>query len=114
MNSYQAEYLAIWKVAFAEFLGWGEAQTSEWAKPLLDDLATRGMVLNEPPLFYVARELASRQPYYDELSQRERWDFIRAVEGVLSPSHARGFSDDYDFVAAEQAMQRVLRAGRSH
>jgi len=113
MNSYQAEYLAIWKVAFAEFLGWDEAETTEWAKPLLDDLRLPGMVLNEPPLFYVARELVSRQPYYDELSQRERWDSIRHVEGVLSPGHARGFSDDYDFGAAKQSVRHLLRAGRS-
>jgi len=113
MNSYQAEYLAIWNVAFAEFLDWNDAQTSEWAKPLLNDLGLPGIVLNEPPLYYVARELASRQPYYDDLSQRERCDFIRDVEGVLSPGHERGFSDDYDFVAAKQAMLHLLRAGGS-
>jgi hypothetical protein len=113
MNSHQVEYLAIWKVAFAEFLGWNEAQTSEWAKPLLDDLDMPGAVLNESPLFYVARELASRQPYYDDLSQTARWDFIREVEGVLSPGHARDFSDEYDFVAAKQVIQRLLRGGRS-
>jgi hypothetical protein len=113
MNSYQVEYLAIWKVAFAEFLGWNEAQTFEWATPFLKDLAMPGAVLNEPPLFYVARELASRQPYYDDLSQTARWDFIREVEGVLSPGHARGFSDEYDFMAAKQAMQGLLRDGRS-
>jgi hypothetical protein len=114
MNSYQAEYLAIWKVAFAEFLGWNDAQTCDWARALLDDLALPGMVLNEPPLFYVARELASSQPYYDDLSQRERWDFIRDVEGVLSPGHARGFSDDYDFEGAKQAVRGMLRARGSH
>ena len=106
--------MAIWKVAFAEFLGWNDAQTSEWAKPLLDDLGLPGAVLNEPPLFYVARELASSQPYYDDLSQRDRWDFIREVEGVLSLGHARGFSDDYDFEAARQALQGMLRARGSH
>ena len=113
MNSYQAEYLGIWKVAFAQFLGWRDAHTSEWAKPLLDGLDSPGMVLNEPPLFYVARELASSQPYYEDLSQRERWDFIRDVQGVLSPSHARGFSDDFDFVAVKDSLQRLLRA-RAH
>ena len=114
MNSYQAEYLAIWKVAFAEFLGWNDARTSEWAKPLLDNLGLPGMVLNEAPLFYVARELASSQPHYDALSQRERSDFIRDVEGVLSPGRARGFSDDYDFEAAKQAVRGMLRARGSH
>src|SRR3954447_19426816 len=108
MNSHQTEYLAIWNTAFTEFLGWSDAQTSEWAKPLLDNLGLPGMALNEPPLFYVARELACSQPYYDELSQLERWDFIRELQDVLAPLHARGFPDNYDFATARQAVRDLL------
>jgi hypothetical protein len=110
MNSYQVEYLGVWMVAFAQFLGWTDAQIFEWAKPRLEGMEPPGMVINEPPLFYVARELACRQPYYDVLSQHERWDFVRAVQDILSPNHARGFSDNFDFVAAKYKLRALFRA----
>jgi hypothetical protein len=112
MNSYQTEYLQTWKEAFAQLLGWSEEQTASWAKPLLEDLALPGMVLNEPPLFYVARELASGQPYYDELSQRGRWELIRAAQDVLAPDKAgRNFPPGFDFKAAKGKLGRLLGDG---
>lgn len=106
MNSYQTEYLQTWKVAFAQFLGWSEERTVLWAKPLIADLEEPGMVLNEPPLYYVAREMASRQPFYDELTQRERHDLIRTVEFALSPD--RDFPEGFDFSSARMKIEKIF------
>ena len=114
MNSYQIEYLEVWKVAFHQFLGWTENQIVAWAKPLLDAMDPLGMVINEPPLFYVARELAASQSYYDDLSQRARFDLIRDVQHILSPNHERSFPQGFDFAAAKANLQRLLHANDSH
>src|SRR5712692_8287049 len=112
MNAYQSEYLEIWKVAFAQFLGWSEAQILDWAKPRLEGMDPPGIIINEPPLFYVAREVAYSQPYYDELSQRERWDLIRTIQDVLAPGHVRNFASDFDFDAARSQLAKLLRDAR--
>ena len=114
MNSHQMEYLKTWNEAFAQFLGWNEEQTVSWAKPLLEDLALPGAVLNEPPLYYVARELASSQGYYYELSQRARFELIRTIQDVLAPDKAgRKFPSGFDFDSARRELDKVLRHGRS-
>ena len=114
MNSYQTEYLQAWKTAFAQFLGWSEEKTIEWAAPLLNALDPPGMVINEPPLYYVARELVSSQPYYDELAQRQRFELIRAIQDVLAPDKAgRDFPPSFDFGGARTKLERLLREGGS-
>jgi hypothetical protein len=110
MNTYQIEYLRAWKEAFAQFLGWSEHKTLSWAKPLLDGMDPPGMVINEPPLYYVAREMAALQPYYDDLSQTRRFELGRAVQDVLAPDLAgREFPPGFDFDAARRKLDRLLR-----
>jgi len=113
MNAYQKEYLETWKVAFAQFLCWSEAQILDWAEPRLERMDPPGMIINEPPLFYVAREVAYSQPYYDELSQRERWDLIRTIQDVLAPGHIRNFPADFDFNKARRELEELLKSERS-
>ncbi len=112
MNSYQTEYLRIWKKAFAEFLGWSEEQTTSWAQPLLADMDPPGMVINEPPLYYVARELAWAQPFMDDLSQRGREELIHAIENILAPSHDRSFASDFDFGAARRQIDKLVHGAK--
>src|SRR5712672_2894810 len=111
LNSYQTEYFETWKEAFAQFLGWSVEQTASWAQPLLEDLELPGMVLNEPPFYYVARELASNQSFYDELSRRDEQELILAIEAILGPDHARNFPPGFDFDAAKRKLETLLRAG---
>lgn len=110
MNAYQTEYFAIWKNAFAQLLGWSEAETIAWAKPLLRDMDPPGMVINEPPLYYVARELAWGNDFFDELTQSGRHELIRSIEFTLSPSGKRDISLDFDFHAAKAEIDRLICA----
>ena len=67
------------------------------------------MVINEPPLYYVARELASSQPYYDELAQRARFELIRAAQDVLAPDKdGRNFPSHFDFDAAKAKLGQLF------
>jgi hypothetical protein len=89
-----------------------EEKTADWAKPLLHVMEPPGMVINEPPLYYVARELASGQPYYDELSQRQRFELICTVQDVLAPDKGgRNFPPGFDFNAARSKLDKLLRKG---
>lgn len=109
MNSYQIEYLQAWKEGFKQFPGWTEEETAAWAEPLLDNLSVPGMALNEPPLYYLARHIAFHQPYFDELSQRERFDLVRAVQRILAPdNHGRKFEPSYDFDLAKSKLKDLL------
>ena len=110
MNMYQKEYLETWKAAFSRFLNWNEQQILEWAKPRLEKMDPPGITINEPPLFYVAREIACNQSFYDDLSQSGKWDFIRAIQDVLAPDKAgRAFPEDFDFDAAKNKLRQLLR-----
>jgi hypothetical protein len=108
MNAYQTEYLNIWKQAFHEFLGWSVEQTVSWAQPLLEMMDPPGMVINEPPLYYVAREIAWEQSQFEGRSQRDREDFIRAIQSILAPDHARAFGESFDFTAARGRLDKLL------
>ena len=109
MNQYQREYLEIWIDSFAHFLGWDDKQTRTWAGPLLNRMEPPGMVINEPPNFYVAREMALQQPYYNGLSQRDKWELIRAIQGILNPDERiRGFPHDFDFGTAKRKIKEIL------
>jgi len=109
VNSYQIEYLGIWKTAFAKFLGWSEEETLLWAETLLVGMNPPGMVINEPPLYYVARELAWRQPCFDDLSQREGFELIRGLQNILAPNHERGFAPGFDFEQARNQIGELAR-----
>src|SRR5258708_34924838 len=109
MNSYQTEYLEVWKKAFPEFLGWREGQALNWSIPRLDAMAPPGMIINDPPLYYVAREIAYLQSSIDELSQSGRDDLIRDIEEILDPKNDRGFAPDYDFDKTRRKIESLLR-----
>jgi len=111
MNSYQTDYLSVWKTAFAQFLGWGEEQILSWAKLGLEDLAIPGIVLNKPPLYYVARELVWSQPYCEKFSQAERDELIGVVLDVLSMKHTlRVFPPGYDFDKTRNTLKTLLES----
>lgn len=65
--------------------------------------------IGEPPLFYVARELACGLPYYDDLSQRRRLKVIEGVSDLLAPDWGeRSFPPDFDFAATRSKIDRLL------
>ena len=114
MNTYQSHYLRVRKKAFNEFSGWEEDETVRWANPLIKLMERAGgVVINETPMFYVARELASHQEYYDKLAQRGRQDLIVALERVLNGGGSgQDFPPAYDFSTAKAEIQKVLEASK--
>ena len=113
MNAYQIRYLRIWRRAFLEFFGWAKEETACWAQPLLERMDPPGMVINDPPLYYVARELASKEDYYDRLSQRKRSELIDEIEKILDGNvKGRVFPKDFDFLRAKKKIEKLLRAKR--
>jgi hypothetical protein len=111
MNIYQIEYLTIWKVAFRGLLGWSEKQTVHWAQPLLEGLDAPGIALNEPPLYYVARELVNCRPYTERLPGAQRDMLVREVEGVLSANNRlRGFPPGFQFEDVSRDLNALLES----
>ena len=104
-------YLSVWRRAFQELLGWQDDDTSLWSKSLLTLMEkSGGVVISEPPLYYVARELAVRQSFYDELTQREKLALIEAVEDVLYGGGDGGdFPQGYNFANAKNNIESVFR-----
>ncbi len=110
MNSYQTEYLQIWNEAFAQFLGWSKEETLSWAQPKLESLALPGMDLNEPPLYWVAKAIVFRQPYFEKLDGAAMDILIRKIERAMADGK-RNFPPGIDFTGAKIKVNRLLVKG---
>jgi hypothetical protein len=113
VNTYQTEYLSVWKQAFAKLLSWSAEQTTSWAQPLLAMMDPPGMIINEPPLYYVAREIAWQQSFFEKLPQRRRSELIREIQNILDPNHSRTFECNFDFKAAKIRIDMLLRGAKA-
>jgi hypothetical protein len=114
MNDHQSHYLKIWNIAFSAFLGWSEEETAKWAEPLIVRMDRPNLVINESPMFYVARELVWRQSYCDQLSQAKRDRLIEAVEMVMKEGGIGwDFRPGFNFPDAKRQIERLLASPRS-
>jgi hypothetical protein len=110
MNDYQLHYRRVWSRAFSEFFGWTEEEITKWSEPFLEQMDGPNLVINEPPIYYVAREWASQQSHYDQLSQRDRLRLIERIENILKGGGVGwDFPEPYDFQRAKNEIVKLLK-----
>jgi len=113
VNQYQTEYLNIWKRGVPCLLGWTEQEFTQWATPKIEDLALPGVVLNEPPLYYVAEAIVWNAENIDEIPMVVRERLIRSIEHkILGPNFVRDFPSGFDFEAAKQTIDSLIKNWR--
>jgi hypothetical protein len=110
MNSYQTEYMNVWIQGFQGLLGWSESQTMLWAAPLLQNMEPPGMIINETPIYYIARELVDRRQDVQSLLPRDREYLIRAAETILRDKGGGGeFRKAFNFAEANKRLENLFK-----
>ncbi len=113
MNQYQTEYLNVWKRGIPFLLGWSDEQLMQWAATKIQDLSLPGMVLNEPPLYYIAEAIVWNAEDIEEMPVVVRERLVRDIEhDILGPNFARDFRLGFDFESAKGAIDSLIKNWR--